>query len=122
MRWPKFLRKRRVPSEPELVPDPARVEELMRDHHMEKLPMVANGLPWASIADIWRNLTMLLRDNRGKMSSKRFGAGALISAGTYLTIQGSSNQNDSQLYAGCFLCLLAVILFALTRLEIHDHP
>lgn len=116
------FKRRRVPPAPELAPDPGKVEELLRDQRPVVVPVVATGLPWGAIADVWRNLTALLRDNRGKMSSKRFGAGALIYYGIYLTIQGSTAQNNSQLFGGCFLCLLGVVLFALTRLEIHDQP
>lgn len=63
-------------------------------------------------------LVAIFRDNRGKMSSKRFGAGALVAAGIALVNTGSLDDgNPAQFWGGLGLCALGVILFGLTRWE-----
>ena len=59
----------------------------------------------------------VFKDNRGKMSSKRFGAGALVSAGIALVDAGAQAANTWQFYGGLGLCGLGVVLFGLTRWE-----
>ena len=59
----------------------------------------------------------LLKDNKGKMSSKRFGAGALVAAGIVLVQTGAAAANAWQFYGGLALCGCGVALFGLTRWE-----
>lgn len=87
-------------SDPELVhritPDPA--------------PMKAKGglLRLLPIGDIIKGITGVLRDPNGKISSKRAGAGALVTAGIYFL--------DTDRMAPGVVCLgFALALFFLTK-------
>lgn len=62
-------------------------------------------------------LVELFRDNRGKMSSKRFGAGALVAAGIALVSAGAEQDSGPHFWGGFGLCAMGVILFGLTRME-----
>lgn len=59
----------------------------------------------------------VFKDNRGKMSSKRFGAGALVAAGIALVDAGASTMQPMQFWGGLALCGMGVVLFGLTRWE-----
>lgn len=70
-----------------------------------------------TIGPLLPKLFDLLRDNRGKMSSKRFGAGALVASGIVLVNAGAETDTPVQYWCGLGLCTLGVVLFALTRFE-----
>lgn len=62
-------------------------------------------------------LVEVFKDNRGKMSSKRFGAGALVAAGIALVSAGAEQDSGPHFWGGLGLCAMGVILFGLTRME-----
>jgi len=77
----------------------------------------AGGGPFAAIASVVRDVSGLLKDNKGKMSSKRFGAGALVAAGIALLNEGAAAEAPMQFWGGIACMVLGVALFGLTRWE-----
>lgn len=57
----------------------------------------------------------VFKDNRGKMSSKRFGAGALVASGIALVTSGAEQDRAVYYWCGLALCGMGVVLFGLTR-------
>lgn len=93
-------------------------------HHDQETPKralnVEVGNPFRSLITAWNSLPRLLdvlKDNRGKMSSKRFGAGALVASGIALVNAGADDGSGMHFYGGLALAALGVVLFALTRYE-----
>lgn len=69
------------------------------------------------IGDLLGNLTDIFKDRDGRMSSKRFGAGACVAAGIAL-LTSAAQTSSSWAFASGFVCLLAgVALFYGTRME-----
>lgn len=56
------------------------------------------------------------------MSSKRFGAGALVATGIALVDAGAQSGSNMHFYGGLALCGLGVVLFGLTRWETSKEP
>lgn len=68
-----------------------------------------------TIGPLIPKLMDVFRDNKGKMSSRRFGAGALVASGIALVSTGADLKSALHLYPGLGLCGLGVVLFGLTR-------
>ena len=81
---------------------------------MARIPILGELL---ALGPIIPKLVELFRDNRGKMSSKRFGAGALVAAGIALVSAGAEQDSGPHFWGGLGLCAMGVILFGLTRME-----
>ena len=110
-----FRRRRKAkPQATKAEPGAPVIEQLHRTDAMRP------ATPWTKLLDLPRMLTELVgvfKDPRGKMSSKRFGAGALIAAGIALVTDASSQVPPGSVWPGFGLCALGVVLFALTRWE-----
>lgn len=65
---------------------------------------------WLPIGDMLHAITGVLRDPNGKISSKRAGAGALVTAGIYFLDRG-------ELPAGITCLAFATALFFLTKFD-----
>lgn len=68
-----------------------------------------------TIGPLIPKLMEVFQDNKGKMSSRRFGAGALVASGIALVTTGAEMESAWHLYPGLGLCGLGVVLFGLTR-------
>lgn len=77
-----------------------------------KIPIIGELL---EIGPLIPKFLEIFKDNRGKMSSKRFGAGALVAAGIAMVGAGADANNGLQFWGGFGLCFLGVVLFGLTR-------
>lgn len=83
---------------------------------LDRLPAGPDPAPrtgiarWLPIGDIVQGITGILRDPNGKISSKRAGAGALVTAGIYFLDRG-------ELPAGITCLGFATALFFLTKFD-----
>lgn len=98
-----FRKKQRTQPEQQHAPDAPRLRPAL-----PRLLDAINVLP---------RILEIFRDNRGKMSSKRFGAGAMVAAGIALVDAGAEQGSGMHFYGGLALCALGVVLFGLTRWE-----
>jgi len=74
------------------------------------------GLPGIlSALNVLPKIMEIFKDNRGKMSSKRFGAGALVASGIALVTDGAEKGAPVYYWCGLALCGMGVVLFAFTR-------
>lgn len=79
---------------------------------LSKLPIIGELF---TVGPLIPKLLDIFKDNRGKMSSRRFGAGALVASGIALVSTGAEMESAWYLYPGLGLCGLGVVLFGLTR-------
>lgn len=101
---PLFRRRRKATEPTAPLSDP----ELL--HRLPAQPVAAKSglLRLLPIGDIIKGITGVLRDPNGKISSKRAGAGALVTAGIYFLDGGN-------LPAGVVCLSFATALFFLTK-------
>jgi hypothetical protein len=96
----------------------ARETELHTTQSSEPKALRAS-IGWITIVpDFLRSITSLLRDHKGKMSSRRMGAGALVTAGIALVIKGTDLDSGIHIFSGFILCALGIVLFIFTRLDL----
>lgn len=109
MRWP--WKKRAAATAAKPVPDPASLIETLQPAEPTTNAMrpgsIARLLP---IGRIIEHLFGVLRDPNGKISSKRAGAGALVTAGIYFLDRGD-------IPAGIVCLVAAILLFFLTKYD-----
>jgi hypothetical protein len=79
---------------------------------VNKIPILGE---LSQIGPIIPKVIEIFQDKSGRMSSKRMGAGALITAGIAMSNNGAQFGNDHQFYGGMVMCALGVVLFGLTR-------
>lgn len=120
-----IFKRKRKPSAATPEPAASNFEELHRPvvpaAPKPKVARVLGSIPILGelyhLGPVIPKLLELLKDNKGKMSSKRFGAGALVASGIVMVQTGAENANPWQFYGGMALCGCGVVLFGLTRWE-----
>jgi len=104
-----FNRRKRTTA-PEQVPD----IEALHDQASPPRAMNAGGLlRLIPIGELLKNITGMLRDPNGKISSKRTGAGALVAAGIAFLA-------EDKLPAGIACLVFATCLFFLTKWDVPE--
>lgn len=91
-----------------------RNQERPKDGRLDGAPRLPSIMDTLNIVP---RILEIFKDNRGKMSSKRFGAGALVASGIVLVDAGTGTNTPVQYWCGLVLCGLGVVLFGLTRFE-----
>lgn len=126
------FRKKKRAAAPEKVPtlehidhrtlDALRARETELHTTQSREPFAPRvGIGWITIVpDFLRSITSLLRDHKGKMSSRRMGAGALVTAGILLVKQGADLESIFHTFSGFMLCALGIVLFIFTRLDLEQ--
>lgn len=103
-----LFRRRRKATDTAPLSDPELVHRITPD--AEPVKAKSGLLRLLPIGDIIKGITGILRDPNGKISSKRAGAGALVTAGIYFM--------DSDRMAPGVVCLgFALALFFLTKFD-----